>query len=87
MPWLTELKSQKIEVLNPIPRGLKYNLFNARGGIYAPPRDFALALPKMHQNLCQFIHMKFEQFVGHRKREQHFKSKNVVVAAEKKFVA
>ena len=23
--------------LNPIPRGLKYNLFHARGGIYAPP--------------------------------------------------
>ena len=37
----------------------------------------------MHQNLCQFIHIKFEQFVGHRKRKQHFKSKNVVVAAKK----
>ena len=49
-----------------------------------PPRDFALAEPKMHQNLCQFIHIKFEQFVGHRKRKQHFKSKNVVVAAKKK---
>ena len=33
--------------------------------IYAPPRDFALAEPKMHQKLCHFIHIKFEQFVGH----------------------
>ena len=37
---------------NPIPRELKYNLFHARWGIYAPLRDFALAEPKMHQNLC-----------------------------------
>ena len=74
-------------MINPVLRGIKSNLFYAKGGIYTPPRDFALALPKMHQNLCQFIHMKFEQFVGHRKREQHFKLKNVVVAAEKKFVA
>ena len=58
--------------------------FTRGGGIYAPPREFALAEPKMHQNLCQFIHIKFEQFVGHRKRKQHFKSKNVVVAAKKK---
>jgi len=69
---------------NPIPRWLKYSLFHARGGIYAPSRDFALSEPKMHQNLCQFIHIKFEQFVGHRKNPQHFTSKNVVVAAKKK---
>ena len=72
-------------LLNPIPRGLKYNLFHAGRGIYAPPRDFALAEPMMHQKLCHFIHIKFEQFVGHRKRKQHFKSKNVVVAVNKKF--
>ena len=74
-------------LFNPIPRGLKYNLFHAGRGIYAPPRDFALAEPMMHQKLCHFIHIKFEQFVGHRKRKQHFKSKNVVVAAKKNFVA
>ena len=73
--------------LNPILRRIKSNLFYAGVGIYAHPRDFALAEPKMHQKLCHFIHIKFEQFVGHRKRKQHFKSKNVVVAAEKKFVA
>ena len=54
------------EPINPIPRGLKYNLINARGGIHAPPRDFVLAEPKMHQKICLFIHIKFEQFVGHR---------------------
>ena len=74
-------------IFNPIPRGLKYNLFHAGRGIYAPPRDFALAEPMMNQKLCHFIHIKFEQFVGHRKRKQHFKSKNVVVAAKKNFVA
>ena len=73
--------------INPISRGLKYNLFHAGRGIYAPPRDFALVEPILHQKLCHFIHIKFEQFVGHRKRKQHFKSKNVVVAMKKKFVA
>ena len=62
-----------ITYINPILRGIKSNLFYAGVGIYAPPRDFALAEPKMHQKLCHFIHIKFEQFVGHRKRKQHFK--------------
>ena len=72
-------------LLNPIPRGLKYNLFHAGRGIYAPPRDFALTEPMMHQKFCHFIHIKFEHFVGYRKRKQHFKSKNVVVAEKKIF--
>ena len=40
----------------------------------------------MHQKLCHFIQIKFEQFVGHRKRKQHFKSKNVVVHGRKVFI-
>ena len=43
--------------VNPIPRGLKYNLFHAGGGHICPPRDFALAKPMMDEKLCQFIQL------------------------------
>ena len=36
---------------NPILLGIKSNLFYAGVGIYAHPRDFALAEAMMHQNL------------------------------------
>ena len=55
--------------LNPILRRIKSNLFHAGVGIYGHPRDFALAEAMMHQNLWKFIHIKFEQFVGHRKKK------------------
>ena len=66
---------------NPILCGLKYNLFHARGGIYAPPRDFALSEPIMHRQLRK---VKFEKILGHRKRQQHSKSRIVVLAAKEK---
>ena len=66
-------------ILNPIPCGLKYILFHTW--------DFALAEPMMHQKLWKFIHIKFEQFVSHRKRKQHFKSKKCGRGGEKKIVA
>ena len=69
---------------NPIPHRLKYNLFHAGRGIYAPRRDFALVEPIMHLKIWHFIHTSFEQFVCHRKRQQHFSPKYVDVAAKRK---
>ena len=82
--YIAKLRSLISFHVYPIPRGLKCNLFHAGRGIYARPRDFALAEPMMHQKLCHFVHIKFEQFVGHRKRKQHFKSETLVVTAKKK---
>ena len=55
-------------------------------GVISPPplRDLLLAKPRMDQNLCHFMHIKYEQFVGQRKTEYQFLSKNVAVAAKYK---
>ena len=55
------------------------------GGIW-PPRDFALSESIMHQKFRHFIPIKYEQFVGHRKRQKHFRIKIVVETAKIKFV-
>ena len=39
----------------------------------------------LQEKLCFFIHINYEQFAGHRKREQDFRSKNVAMAAKTKF--
>ena len=75
MKPICELQIRMSLDFNPILPGIKSNLFYEGVGIYAPPRDFALAEAMMHQNLWKFIHIKFEQFVGHRKKSSTLRKK------------
>ena len=58
--------------------------FYWEGEIPPPPTDSLLAKPRMDKNLCHFIHIRCEQFVGQRKTEHQFWSKIVAVAAKYK---
>ena len=77
-------RNHLVHKFNPISTGLWNNWFLLGGGDFTPPRDSLLAKPRMDQNWCHFIHIKYEQFVGQRKKEHQFWSKNVAVAAKYK---
>ena len=56
------------------------------GEINANPKDFDPAEPIMHKKILLFTHIKYEQFVCHRKKETHCISTNVVIASKIEFV-